>query len=892
MKPTPLPLFALPAIVALAFVSTSAQEPAAPKADLATRATEDLKKFYTDTRHNPPPPYQKAIDQLDDDNEAVRTDAGEYVNALLKQAYADEINGSAPSQSLPFWGGGVENSAIELRKHISGSLGKAKGSDAGLDAAEWLIGKDPVTGDQFNGIKFVCSTKTQRADAIIQSVLAGPHHNPEVLLAAIKEAVARKLPVAPEITRLCGSYRSAIRDAARDAASQLGIKDIPAYKPEEAFTPWLDEQIRGFAAMIYPDIPKDAKWMRFTFHNDQQHFLHTNMSGWALGEKDGKLRMLGYFGNYLEVDAGDVTTGPRAFSEDAALFAEARTATGKPDDWNKRAVVFSEMGGLTGQFEPPFISAPEALVAAWSYQQGDKKLAASILFPRIDASPDDVVFVSAVRELVGKVYHQQMLDAFCDKHDYDQALRLAKHLSQPVFDGYFYQPRAKELAAQLEKRGDDFKTFTLPSAAEWDKQKTGMSRTAQIEFLAAHLRLLHCVQWGQPGGVSYSDPQYLKPLREYKGTPETVVNPFNELHAMNMTVGELASLVPFLADEDFMPTYSYWRNFHPGRTLHRVNWAVAELVNETAGRDLADLEKFGTLSAGEKKRSIEQTVQWCRDNAGKSRETRLLETLASTKDEQEFNRIASEAVELKLTAAAPVMAKRMMDFKAWQFRGRILEYCYELNTPEVVPFARDWLAKNPQEHPEGWLGDDEIGFWAVMLVLRDSKENPPEGLNAMNILLRKSDADDDRYVQSFELLVSLKNEAANRVACLYLEKIKKTHDIGKDELVKRLFLMGRQEAMDFISSGLVDATQTGTSSMNDGRQINWLMSDKVASMISKWRTDGYQYDIAWPEDRRTEEKQKLKKWADEQFALIKGGKPPAITKPRKLTGNHAFLDAP
>src|SRR5579862_4891327 len=162
---------------------TFAQDTApAPDANTTQRATDDLKAFYADPKTVPP--YAQAVTQLLDDNDSVRTAAGKYLAALLVQDIADETAGRAPVKSLQYWGGGQENTATELRKRIARKFAEAGGGDAGLDAAQWLIEKDPVLENQVAGFRFVASTNTPRADAIVRALLASPHHNPEVLISA------------------------------------------------------------------------------------------------------------------------------------------------------------------------------------------------------------------------------------------------------------------------------------------------------------------------------------------------------------------------------------------------------------------------------------------------------------------------------------------------------------------------------------------------------------------------------------------------------------------------------------------------------------------------------------------------------------------------------------
>ena len=911
--------FAITALAALLASAAFAQDAPAPAVPPGTnpsqRATDDLKAYYADP--NTVPPFADAIGHLLDSDEAVRTSSGKYLAALLEQAYADQLAGRAPSKSLPFWGGGVENTAVELRKQIAQKFAEAGGGEAGLDAAQWLLDKEPVIENQMSGLSFVAATNTPRAEAMIRALLATPHHNPGVLTGAIKEAAARKLDVAPDIKRLCGWYRKAVREAARDAALKLDIKDMPEFKPEEAFAPWLDAEMKAIAAMPYPEIPKDAKWMRFSQARDPNEGAKTmsfgggmvtefkdgklevkqlpapkpepGISGWLLEDKDGKLRVMDYFGAIVEIDKTKADAKPRTFAEEAAVFAKAREhPVNSPEDMNAVQAVLSIRGGLTGQFEPRYVSSPEAFVAAWSYQAGDKKLAAEIIFPRIDESPDDQEFATQVRELIGKVYNQQMLDAFCEARDYDEAVRIAKHLSEPEFDGYFYQGRAKELAAQLQKRGDDFTKFRLPAAEDWTKQKAGMSREEQIKFLAEHLRLLNCAQWGQPGDVNYADPQTSGAMNAQDRKP--VINPFNELRAMKMTGAELAVLAPFLMDDDYMLVYSYWRDFHPERHLHRVNWAVEALVNEAAGSKIAQLQD--SFTPDEKKQAVDKVLAWCRENGSKSFESRILDTLSTTKTWGDFAHAASLAIQQKIPAAAPVMEKRLTDFPSNQ--GDILEMCYDLDSPDAVPFAHDWLAANGKVGDASWAGEDTTRFWCAMMVLRAGKPGAekPEGLDVMKALLAKENSA-DWYPFAFDLLMSLKTKEATDIAA---GALKKENSSGfNTEMARALFLAGRKEALDYLLAWLDnngDGGTSWTSGSGGEKTVKLETGDNAASAIAGWRTDKYSYDEFRPVEQRRADREKLKQWLKEQFALVQAGKQPAISPAGHVQGSHSTLDAP
>ena len=99
-------------------------------------------------------------------------------------------------------------------------------------------------------------------------------------------------------------------------------------------------------------------------------------------------------------------------------------------------------------------------------------------------------------------------------------------------------------------------------------------------------------------------------------TPQLAAGSFI-LKKLSLSVAELSLLVPFLADDSFMPTFGFWRDFHPSRTLHRVNWSVAAIVNEIAGHDLANLKIYDRLDETGKRAHLDRILEWCGARASK-----------------------------------------------------------------------------------------------------------------------------------------------------------------------------------------------------------------------------------------------------------------------------------
>ncbi|HEY3354463.1 MAG TPA: HEAT repeat domain-containing protein, partial [Polyangia bacterium] len=432
---------------------------------------------------------------------------------------------------------------------------------------------------------------------------------------------------------------------------------------------------------------------------------------------------------------------------------------------------------------------------------------------------------------------------------------------------------------------DDFVTFTLPAPAAWAKLKAGLGRAEQIAYLAARLRLLTCIQTGQPGGVSYGDTQYaasrFRPARG-PARQEPVVNPFTELLAMKLTVGELPLLVPRLADESFMPTFSYWRDFHPQRTLHRVSWAAAEIINAVATRDLADLPAYQAADPAGRARHLERIVSWCRGNAGKTPAELARQALATATSLAEVQAASREAMRLKDAAALPVLIARMKAFP--RQREELVRIAYAFDSAAVVPQAREWL-KDP---------DEGVRFFAALVLLRHGRRAELEGLDALRPILARDDGS-LRSVEAFDALMDTGQRPAIDLACQILAK-PRFEIMGSGAAVHRLFLAGRREALDYVLGGLQRRGDGGTSSgQYRGRDVErkQVEGDAFAAMVTRWQTGNRNYDVLAPDGVRAAERGRLAAWLRRQFALIKAGKTPAMrTRAERLVRGEWQIDAP
>lgn len=865
------------------------------------RAFSALARYYQD--HQKSPPVDQFLRQLGSTDPTERASSGRYLVALLTQSQADETNGrtSWGYHGLPAWGRGPECDARIFRTSLAEELANRATADEALDAAVWLIEEDTCAENQKHGVALLCRIKSHRVESVLERLLGHPHPRQSVLVAILEQVAERKLVrCSPEVRHLATHYRMAVRTAAKKAAKALEITEVPEYQPEKAFMPWLDGLLKDIAAMVEGGVPQGAKWSKFTVTYPPPEaggeLSVSSIRGWLLSEDHDKVEVLSWFGSRYALPKARTKVEPSTLADAARVLLQIREKAGSgtcADDLD----ALSCMGSFSAQFEPDFITLPEGLVAGWLYHRGDRRLVAELLFPRIEAAEDDRWIGQAIRDMLGNGYHQEMLTAFADDRDYDRAIRLAMHLSQPVFDGYAYQERAKELASQLAKRGDDFKDFRLPTPAEWTALKKKLDRPQQIQYLAARLRLLNCFQWGQPGGVDYTDPQTAKPGRDiakdqmrwrwsnpYVEHPPEVVNPFVELHEMDIRVAELPALVPFLADDDFMPTYSYWRNFHPGRTLHRVNWAAAALVNGVAKRDLAQLQTFAQLDELGRLRHINAVLEWCHRNAGKPGKELLLESLVDAQTWGEFNRSADEAAEKHLAEALPIFVRRLGDFKNRQ--DDIVELCYRLGSADAAPPARKWLASE----------NETVRFWSALILLRHGDRTKPEGLAELTPILAK-DEGWHYYPPAVEPLLATKDETAVTLAYGILRKEAfRGQYASQSPVLERLFLAGRQEGLDYLLTHLESENPCGSAAGTfGGKEVrrSLVEGDRMAAVVATWRSDGAEFDVLAPDDVRRAKRELLRHWLKEQFALIHAGKKPDMTMlPIRLRMPEAHFDAP
>jgi hypothetical protein len=346
------------------------------------------------------------------------------LRALFKQRFADEKNGRAVWKRTPYFGGGSVNDAREFRKQLAEAFGKEAKGEAAVEATLWLLDEERIAENQKAGVLTLQRLEGPKATAALKQILAQPHPNGVVLTTALNEAGKRKLKeLGPNVSALCNHYRKTVRDQARKTAQTLNLGQIPEYDPEKAFTPWLEKQLRNVAAMVLTPIPADAKWVELTTEGKDGQ----TVTGWLIADKDDHYRLTNWFGTDVELPKKGTTLKQISLADTVAEFHDLRTD--KNDRPRER---LSQRGGLTGQFQPGFISQPELVVGAWAFVRGDRKSASAVLFERIDQMADDRWLTDVARDLIGHAYHLEMLNVYSDQRDYPRVLALARHIAKPV----------------------------------------------------------------------------------------------------------------------------------------------------------------------------------------------------------------------------------------------------------------------------------------------------------------------------------------------------------------------------------------------------------------------------------------------------------------------------
>jgi hypothetical protein len=653
------------------FVLTGAGARVAAEPPSDARAA--INRFYADRLKQPfiqfpgrpevvpaPPPWIEPIKQLASENEETRATASAYLKHLLALTLEDEHSGKAPWRNTPYWGGGADVPARDLRKEVAQELAKSKPTPEMLPLLRWYLDHEPHDSFLPPVVEVLGKVDGEAAYALRAELVTKPHANAAVVAAAIQQITARKKSIPAEtLLGLYHHYRAEIRGAARALNTQQGGKDPGAFDPARAIRSQPVVKLMDRVLGLMPDLPAaKAQFVTITVrYLDEKKAERAKdvTHGWlAKKEKDEVViytphgRVCSFHDHEKteiseteKVEGGvrfkpvNVVTELTVTLTDPSELVKAVVESRKS---GKARVELSERGGLTGQFRGSGATLFEANFGAWLYRAGKDSDAAQILLPALDSLDRDEHFVLMVREQIGEIVGQKMLVAFVGDRDYTSALASAKQINA-LYPNTRFHRYAQRLAEQLPRRSDDFTKLKLPTPQEWAKLKKTLTRDQQMDFLCERMRLMNCFQMGQPGGYNPGETQYAEPrgLSENaawggNGGKTKLINPLTELvgsrswrddepklKGLELTVKDIPRLSKYLREDWYMLIVSFWRDFSPERDLSSTRSEFASIINDLARKDICRIRDWAAKTPAEIDKQIDRINQWAIANANKTR---------------------------------------------------------------------------------------------------------------------------------------------------------------------------------------------------------------------------------------------------------------------------------
>ncbi|MFO0825310.1 MAG: hypothetical protein U0792_19675 [Gemmataceae bacterium] len=733
-------LFGLSTILLLSFqLSLVAEQPTARTA-LDRYYAERLKQPFLRLPNDPepkvsPPPWEVPFKQLASEKVEERRAGAAYLRELLALSLEDETSGKAPWRNTPYWGGGADVPARDLRDRIADQLPKTKPCAEVLQLLKWYLEHERM--DRFLGPVLATLGKHdgEESDALRVEIASKPHPNAIVAAEALKQIAARKKTLPAEaLASLCHHHRKAIRDAARSLNKQQSGKDPGVFDPAKAIRAEPVTKLMDRVLKLMPDLPPPkAEFVTVTvrYLDDKKAERQTHEeTGWLIKNEKGVVVIHTPHGRLRTLHDKQKTniwvyeetpTGRK--SVELPVTTELTVKTIGADDLLNKVVAsrkgndagneLSEFGGLSGQFRGSGATLLEALLGAWLYRAGKDEDAAKVLLPALDSVYRDEHLVFIVRDQLGELVGHKMLVSFVGDRDYTAAIKHAKLIDE-LYPNTRFHPYAKDFLAQLPKRMDDFTKLKLPTAKEWADLKKKLTRDEQIDFLCERLRLLNCFQMSQPGGCDPGETQYAEPcgLSENaawgggRGKTE-VINPLIELRGarggrdedkpkhtgLELTIKDIPRLSKFLRHDHYMLMISFGRDFAPGRSLDSTREYFAGIINGLAKRDLVREHDMARMTEAEIDAHIQKIAKWGTENANKAEQELLWESLEEdVKAGAPWGRLnnAWRLIELKDKRMLPVLRKYLTETTSEYDLHSLLYWCRDYDPAAFITEARQF----------------------------------------------------------------------------------------------------------------------------------------------------------------------------------------------------------
>ncbi len=603
--------------------------------------------------------------------------------------------------------------------------------------------------------------------------------------------------------------------------------------------------------------------------------FRSNYRGWIHNRNMENIQFMNIYGELYTIDKSRITNiNPITIKDTTIEFFM------KP----KRSSLF-DLGSAAGNY----------LLSYWLYKKGEINLSKQLL-------PTDTFHTD--RNLIntfGAVYYDAMLSAYSYERNYQKAIAIGNHLSSNVFNDYEYQKEAIALALQLKNNPKDFKTFLLPDSLDWMALEQKLNRQDQILYLAERLRLLNCIQPGQPAWIGYGMYQFSVPYSESqklnlfywdRNEKYGVINPYSELIKMNLNMQETELLLPYLLSNDYIASYSYFRDFRPQRTLHKVSWVVNRLLYEITNKAFFDQHKFDLLPFDQKKAEVDKIKKWCEENATLSLEERVIKILKTTDKWADFQKGMETAKEYKYDSLLPVIVARFNAFSGgfWPtHKGMMSETMYELGNKTYVPVVKAWSRNTT---------DKWVNLWSVMFLLKYDTASYEMAMKELEGILNQDDGT-AYYPHAMGLLLSMNDQRARKLAEGILDRPQFSMFISWDyylNFVKELLLLKSDYTFYAISKQLGSFTpqETEALSQNGGSADMMVQSDNYVMAVSKLKNETLP-DYYFTSDNKAKSayRKELSEWFTTQYKLLKEGKPNELNlKPTPTNAPVTFIDAP
>lgn len=770
---------------------------------------------------------------LKGENDEARARVGARLHTLLVLAEQDRKEGRGPGNSGFKLYAGPQDFIGEMRWHLAKRLGRTTWSgngEAAQAAALWLFRNSTRIDECTSAVEAIVRIRTLAADDVVREIVHKSHSTFRVLAMALKAAGQRELrDLAADVSALRDHYHSDVREAAIAAARALGRTDEPATADPNRMTPMFARWLDLAAELAAEQVPLDAPWGKVTFATEPFALgsQPKTVEGFVLSGPGGVgKRILTAWGSLRAIDVARDVIAPASLADygKGLLALRARYNEADMEEQERIEAQSGIARFIRSSGERWEGSAAEILTAAWLHRRGDDELACQLVLPMLRIADDESQFFTDLLANIAVASDEVMLEAFVYQRDYARASEIAKKLARPEYSFWYHQDRAQALAEQLPRRLEDFRELKLPDAASWRELKTTMSRRAQIEFLAARLRLLNCMQMSTPGGIHYGDDQYAKPFAAHEWQhglePEKVINPYVELLRLNLLAEELELLLPLIESSDYILAYDLHR-FLPMKpqTLHRVRWVVADLIDAIACEDLVDSKR---LEGGKAARDglLADLRGWCKRNAGVSLGLRLAERLDGEKD---FTKWRSQfwklnAVDEAIAADAAIRLARSHP----EHRAAVSKLFVLLGREEQLKDASDWYFDAD--------ADPELRFWSALLLIASGSDK--EGKCLDYALKRLADEETTIVNAALPALLAGGGDGGRAFLINCLQGKGPSRFQPRFAFAGELMRQGIPEAFDMIDAALAKPDECKLYDWSNDRPLT--EPGRAASLVLEW----------------------------------------------------------